>query len=265
MSFRPFRFTGSDRITNRTEIIPSLTERSQIGQAGLDLQHSRLHHKIRGGIFSAVHPAHQVANGTQAGRNMAIWFSIGVGALPGASRGKSLFSAGKSLSTVAKTLPTVEFRPGGMITVTAKEGGFAFRRKSFQPWNPRTRRTFSNSAADALTAHTSALADRQTGMLSGYGLKVPFNDRRASGRIESASENVGQASSLTVAGAFLPRVPGGRMPPEPADKMSAPHFQTASEVGLVPNVPDMLNLYEAVRANPQSHQQSAASIQSLSP
>ena len=45
---------------------------------------------------------------------------------------------------------------------------------------------------------------------------------------DSASENVGQASSLTVDGTSLPRVSGGKMPPEPADKMFAPHFQTAS-------------------------------------
>ena len=36
-------------------------------------------------------------------------------------------------------------------------------------------------------------------------------------------EPVGKASSLTVHGASVPRVAGGRMPPEPADKMSAPH------------------------------------------
>jgi len=46
---------------------------------------------------------------------------------------------------------------------------------------------------------------------------------------QSASENVGQASSLTVTEASLPRVSDGRMPPEPADKMSAPHFLTASQ------------------------------------
>ncbi len=46
---------------------------------------------------------------------------------------------------------------------------------------------------------------------------------------ESRSENAGQASSLTVHGASLSRVAGGRMPPEPADKMSAPHFQTGSD------------------------------------
>ena len=45
---------------------------------------------------------------------------------------------------------------------------------------------------------------------------------------QSLSENVGQASSLTVHGASLPRVAGGRMPLEPADKMSAPPFQTGS-------------------------------------
>ena len=47
--------------------------------------------------------------------------------------------------------------------------------------------------------------------------------------MESLSESVGQASSLTVRGASLPRVPGGRMPPEPAYKMSAPHVQTRSQ------------------------------------
>ena len=41
--------------------------------------------------------------------------------------------------------------------------------------------------------------------------------------------NVGQASSLTVHGASVPRVSSGRMPPEPADRMSAPHFQTGSK------------------------------------
>jgi hypothetical protein len=46
---------------------------------------------------------------------------------------------------------------------------------------------------------------------------------------ESLSENVGRASSLPVQGASSPRVPGGRMPPEPADKMSAPHFQTGAK------------------------------------
>jgi len=35
--------------------------------------------------------------------------------------------------------------------------------------------------------------------------------------------HVGQASSLTVHGASLPRDSGGKMPPAPADKMSAPH------------------------------------------
>ena len=45
---------------------------------------------------------------------------------------------------------------------------------------------------------------------------------------ESLSENVGQASSLPVYGASSPRDLGGRMPPELADKMSAPHFQAGS-------------------------------------
>jgi hypothetical protein len=47
--------------------------------------------------------------------------------------------------------------------------------------------------------------------------KRPENDRFYQ-TAESVSENVGQASSLTVHGASLPRVSGG--------KMSAPHFQT---------------------------------------
>jgi len=46
---------------------------------------------------------------------------------------------------------------------------------------------------------------------------------------KSLSENVGQASSLTVRGASVPRLSGGRMPPEPADKMSAPHYQPGSK------------------------------------
>jgi 1,2-diacylglycerol 3-alpha-glucosyltransferase len=50
---------------------------------------------------------------------------------------------------------------------------------------------------------------------------------------KSVSENVGQASSLTVHGASLPRVSGGKMPPEPADKMSAPNFQTGSKVAVL--------------------------------
>ena len=41
--------------------------------------------------------------------------------------------------------------------------------------------------------------------------------------------NVGQASSLPVHGASSPRVSGGRMPPELADKMSSPHFKTGSK------------------------------------
>ncbi len=49
------------------------------------------------------------------------------------------------------------------------------------------------------------------------------------------ADNVGQASSLTVHGASVPRVSGGKMPPEPADRMSAPHFQTSSEerIGVI--------------------------------
>ena len=47
--------------------------------------------------------------------------------------------------------------------------------------------------------------------------------------LKSLSENVGQASSLPVHGASSPRVSGGRMPPELADKMSALHSQTGSE------------------------------------
>ena len=46
---------------------------------------------------------------------------------------------------------------------------------------------------------------------------------------KSVSEKVGQASSLPVHGASSPRVSGGKMPPEPADKMSAPHFRTRSK------------------------------------
>ena len=47
-------------------------------------------------------------------------------------------------------------------------------------------------------------------------------------RVAEATANVGQASSLPVHGASSPRVSDGRMPPELADKMSAPHFQTGS-------------------------------------
>jgi len=46
---------------------------------------------------------------------------------------------------------------------------------------------------------------------------------------ENVREKVGQASSLTVHGASLPGVRGGKMPPEPADKMSAPPFKTGSK------------------------------------
>ena len=45
---------------------------------------------------------------------------------------------------------------------------------------------------------------------------------------KSLYENVGQASSLTVHGASLPRVAGGRMPPEPSDGWSASHFHPGS-------------------------------------
>ncbi|MBI4661796.1 MAG: hypothetical protein HY735_23485 [Verrucomicrobia bacterium] len=45
---------------------------------------------------------------------------------------------------------------------------------------------------------------------------------------QKASETVGQASSLPVRGASSPRVSSGKMPPEPADKMSAPHFEIAN-------------------------------------
>ena len=48
-------------------------------------------------------------------------------------------------------------------------------------------------------------------------------------RVAEATANVGQASSLPVHGASSPRVLDGRMPPELADKMSAPHFQTCSD------------------------------------
>ncbi|MDO8632318.1 MAG: DUF3656 domain-containing protein, partial [Phycisphaerales bacterium] len=52
---------------------------------------------------------------------------------------------------------------------------------------------------------------------------------------QSLSENVGQASSLPVHGASSPRVSSGKMPPEPADKMSASHFQTGSQEFVVPD------------------------------
>lgn len=45
-------------------------------------------------------------------------------------------------------------------------------------------------------------------------------------------ENVGQPSSLTVDGTSVPREPGGRMPPEPADRMSAPHSPAAADKPL---------------------------------
>ena len=47
--------------------------------------------------------------------------------------------------------------------------------------------------------------------------------------IECLAANVGQASSLTVHGASVPRVSGDRMPPEPVNKLPAPQFQTRSE------------------------------------
>ncbi len=47
--------------------------------------------------------------------------------------------------------------------------------------------------------------------------------RRAPKAAEGQSENVAQASNLPVDGASVPRSSDGRMPPEPADKMSAPH------------------------------------------
>ena len=47
--------------------------------------------------------------------------------------------------------------------------------------------------------------------------------------LQSLSENVGQASSLPVHGASLPRVSDGRMKPQLADKMSTPHFQKGSQ------------------------------------
>ena len=50
--------------------------------------------------------------------------------------------------------------------------------------------------------------------------------------VKSVSEKAGQASSLPVHGASSPRVSGGKMPPEPADKMSAPHFRTRSKASL---------------------------------
>jgi putative membrane-bound dehydrogenase-like protein len=44
---------------------------------------------------------------------------------------------------------------------------------------------------------------------------------------------VGQASSLPVDEASLPRRSSGKMPPEPADKMSAPHFQAGAHFGVI--------------------------------
>ncbi|MBI3881814.1 MAG: response regulator [Verrucomicrobia bacterium] len=46
----------------------------------------------------------------------------------------------------------------------------------------------------------------------------------------NVAEGVGQASSLPVGGASLPRPTGGKMPPEPADKMSALHSKPAGTV-----------------------------------
>ncbi len=43
--------------------------------------------------------------------------------------------------------------------------------------------------------------------------------------VPCVSENVGQASSLPVGEASWPRLSSGKMPPKPADKMSAPHCQ----------------------------------------
>jgi hypothetical protein len=60
---------------------------------------------------------------------------------------------------------------------------------------------------------------------------VPPASCRQSEFSASQPENVGQASSLTVREACLPRISSGRMPPEPADKMSALHFQTDSNPG----------------------------------
>jgi len=51
---------------------------------------------------------------------------------------------------------------------------------------------------------------------------------------ENVAENVGQASSLPVGDASLRRLSSGKMPPEPADKMSAPHFQARPQA-VTPN------------------------------
>jgi MFS family permease len=58
-----------------------------------------------------------------------------------------------------------------------------------------------------------------------YALPLAFLLRDAP---KGVSVSVGQASSLPVQGASAPRDSGGRMPPEPADRMSALHRQTRS-------------------------------------
>ena len=55
------------------------------------------------------------------------------------------------------------------------------------------------------------------------------------GSVKSRFGNVGQAASLAVHGASLPRVSGGKLPPELADKMAAPHLQTGSKSKINPS------------------------------
>jgi cysteine desulfurase/selenocysteine lyase len=77
---------------------------------------------------------------------------------------------------------------------------------------------------ERIFAHDQELAEYAVERLREFtGIRI-FGPKRR-------SENVGQASSLTVHGASLPRVSGGMVPPEPADKRSAPHFQTGPNAG----------------------------------
>jgi len=69
-------------------------------------------------------------------------------------------------------------------------------------------------------------------------------------RVAEATANVGQASSLPVHGASSPRFSGGRMPPELADKMSAPHFQTCSDTtrpSYAPTAPSRIPAAQIIR------------------
>jgi len=59
-------------------------------------------------------------------------------------------------------------------------------------------------------------------------VRNPADCARFCGGTKSMVENVGQPSSLPVDEASLPRLSSGKMPPEPADRMSAPHAQTRS-------------------------------------